>query len=642
MKKSTVLSFVLALLAGAFVSCQHLELPSHGEPKPEEGKSVSGEDIAVQMVKINKDSLTVINEYSAPLRAGIYPYDTAKVKEIIWSSLDERIVSVNDTGLVTGLSTGEGRIVAAYGQELADTCIVTVLKNIHVESVSLDMTEADLYLGSELQLVATVAPEDARIRDIVWSSDNEEIATVDQKGKVTPVKEGVVNISATSVEGSKTGSCKVTVKRVAVTGITLSKTTLSIAPGSTATLKATVAPADATYPEVTWKSSDANVAEVDANGRITGRSLGTATITATTVDGEFTADCAVTVEESTGTTTLTLTFDLSSCPASLASVQSKIPNGTYAFVDKNGDSYDFTIKKASSASSAVASYSSKGYLVINVSDYLGTPVIKNGKLKSFTFVQGAASNGKRKSAMTSETHEDALKAEYYDCADETMGTSIMTDTQNEAYTFTILDPQVEKSYYFVCAQSGIGLKSIQLTYEVEAPKQPINLHFDFTGPALPGWPTTDNRTPHVEGGTYCIYPLNGVDYEFVCADCGGASKDRVCWRPNQDLALLALHRYFGLPAISGYKLTKVVAHHNTSANANRKTGICNEIESGAFYPDDEGGHGYVTGGMPQSLSETDKDYTWELEGTVAGKRYYMYQMSSGAGFSYIELSYDPE
>ena len=80
-----------------------------------------------------------------------------------------------------------------------------------------------------------------------------------------------------------------------VTGVTVSPSTETVAVGSTATLTATVAPNDATHQEVNWTTSDADVATVDDAGVVTGVAAGTATITATTVDGSFTSSCTVTV-----------------------------------------------------------------------------------------------------------------------------------------------------------------------------------------------------------------------------------------------------------------------------------------------------------------------------------------------------------
>ena len=84
---------------------------------------------------------------------------------------------------------------------------------------------------------------------------------------------------------------------VAVTGVTLDKTSISLLVGDSETLTATVSPKDAANKKVTWKSSNAAIASVDANGKVTGVKAGEATITVTTEDGGKTATCKVTVSD---------------------------------------------------------------------------------------------------------------------------------------------------------------------------------------------------------------------------------------------------------------------------------------------------------------------------------------------------------
>ena len=84
---------------------------------------------------------------------------------------------------------------------------------------------------------------------------------------------------------------------VSVTGVTLNKTSTSIQVGGTETLTATVSHKDAANKKVTWKSSNAAIASVDANGKVTGVKAGEATITVTTEDGGKTATCKVTVSD---------------------------------------------------------------------------------------------------------------------------------------------------------------------------------------------------------------------------------------------------------------------------------------------------------------------------------------------------------
>ena len=84
---------------------------------------------------------------------------------------------------------------------------------------------------------------------------------------------------------------------VSVTGVTLNKATITLLVGDSETLTATVAPKDAANKKVAWKSSDAAIATVDANGKVTGVKAGEATITVTTEDGGKTATCKVTVSD---------------------------------------------------------------------------------------------------------------------------------------------------------------------------------------------------------------------------------------------------------------------------------------------------------------------------------------------------------
>lgn len=88
---------------------------------------------------------------------------------------------------------------------------------------------------------------------------------------------------------------------VPVTSVALDKTTATIKVGETVTLKATITPAEATNKNVNWSSSNPAVATVDGNGVVTGKAAGTATITVTTVDGNHTATCVVTVTTSGST-----------------------------------------------------------------------------------------------------------------------------------------------------------------------------------------------------------------------------------------------------------------------------------------------------------------------------------------------------
>jgi uncharacterized protein (TIGR02145 family) len=125
---------------------------------------------------------------------------------------------------------------------------------------------------------------------VTWTSSDNSIATVADDGVVSAVAAGAATITATA--GEQTATCAVTVTPVAVTGISLDKTTLPLTIGETYTLTATVSPDNATDKTVTWTSSDNSVANV-AGGVVTAVADGVATITATA--GGQTATCTVTV-----------------------------------------------------------------------------------------------------------------------------------------------------------------------------------------------------------------------------------------------------------------------------------------------------------------------------------------------------------
>ena len=167
-------------------------------------------------------------------------------------------------------------------------------KIVLVTDVKLDQHELELTVNTTATLKATVTPEDATDKSIVWTSSDEKVVTVDASGFVKAVAAGKAKIYAKHSE--VVDSCGVIVKEaaVAVTGVTLDKETLELETGATATLTATVAPTDATTKDVTWTSSDTKVVTV-VDGKVTAVAAGEATITVTTKDGSKTATCKVTV-----------------------------------------------------------------------------------------------------------------------------------------------------------------------------------------------------------------------------------------------------------------------------------------------------------------------------------------------------------
>ena len=248
--------------------------------------------IPVTGVSLNKTELTLPAGSTETLIATVTP-DNATNKNVTWSSSNPAVATVDSNGKVTAVSAGTATItVTTVDGGKTATCAVTV--TIPVTGVSLNKTELTLPAGSTETLIATITPADATNKNVTWSSSNTAVATVGNDGKVTAVSAGTATITVTTEDGGKTATCAVTVT-IPVTGVSLNKTELTLPAGGTETLIATVTPDDATDKSVTWSSSNPAVATVGNDGKVTAVSVGTATITVTTVDGGKTATCAVTV-----------------------------------------------------------------------------------------------------------------------------------------------------------------------------------------------------------------------------------------------------------------------------------------------------------------------------------------------------------
>ena len=252
--------------------------------------------VNTESVILDKTSLELAVGEAAQLTATVKP-DDATDKTVTWSSSDESVAKV-ENGKVTAVKSGKATVTAKCGGKTAE-CAVTV--TVPTGSVTLDKTTLELAEGETAQLTATVKPDDATDKTVVWTSSDESVAKV-VNGKVTALKSGTTTIAAKC--GGKTAECVVTVT-VPTGSVTLDKTTLELAVGETAQLTATVKPDYATDKTVIWTSSDESVAKVE-NGKVTAVKSGKATITANC--GGKTAECAVTVTVPVSSVTLDKTM----------------------------------------------------------------------------------------------------------------------------------------------------------------------------------------------------------------------------------------------------------------------------------------------------------------------------------------------
>ncbi len=172
---------------------------------------------------------------------------------------------------------------------------------IRVSSISVSPSSLTLTEGETGRFTATVSPADADDKTVTWKSSAADIVSVGGDGSVTALKPGEATVTVTTQDGGKTASAKVTVrsKTVAVTGVSLEKTSLTLTEETSETLTATVSPEDATDKSVKWSSDKPEIASVDGSGKVSALKEGKAVVTVTTVDGGKTASCEVTVSKKT-------------------------------------------------------------------------------------------------------------------------------------------------------------------------------------------------------------------------------------------------------------------------------------------------------------------------------------------------------
>jgi len=261
--------------------------------------TVTTTDVPVASVGVNPGSVTLAVGQTAQLAAT--PRDAGgnalSGRAVTWTTSAAAVATVNGSGLVTAQGTGTATITAtSEGQ--SGTASVTV-SAVPVASVSVSPSSLSLTVGQTGQLTATARDASGNAlsgRVVTWTTSAAGAATVNGSGLVTAQGAGTATITATS-EG-QSGTAAVTVSQVPVASVSVSPSSFSLSVGQTRQLTAT--PRDAngnvlTGRAVTWTTSAAGVATVNASGLVTAQGAGTATITATSEGQSGTAGATVLV-----------------------------------------------------------------------------------------------------------------------------------------------------------------------------------------------------------------------------------------------------------------------------------------------------------------------------------------------------------
>ncbi len=240
----------------------------------------------VEDIHLSAATLDLVVGDSYQLEANIEP----EIEEAIieWASNNEEVITVQD-GLLVAHKSGSADVTASCESVNA---VCTVIVTNPVQKVALSQNSATIVEGETLELKATIEPADADDTVVIWTSSDENIATVNN-GVVTAVSVGDAIITAECGELKSECTVSVVSKVISVEKVSLDKTNLTISKGGSATLKATVYPSDATEKNVVWKSSNTAIATVE-NGKIKAYNDGTAIIYA--IVGGKTVQCNISVK----------------------------------------------------------------------------------------------------------------------------------------------------------------------------------------------------------------------------------------------------------------------------------------------------------------------------------------------------------
>lgn len=264
----------------------------------EDGKVTASCKVSVALpaltgIEIDKKDVKVPVGEDVQLNVIMTP-SNAKPEEMAWASSDSSVAKVSSTGLVKTLKPGKVTIkVTSKSGQLTATSELTV-SAVLVQSISISGTYS-IIKGTTAKIVYSVSPSNATDKTVLFSSSNASIASVDASGNVSGLAEGESTITLSSKDGNATSKIVVKITPVRVVSITLNKTALSLLPGTSESLKATVLPANAGDKSISWKSSNSAIVTVDKDGLVRSISTGQATVTSTTVDGGFTAEATVQV-----------------------------------------------------------------------------------------------------------------------------------------------------------------------------------------------------------------------------------------------------------------------------------------------------------------------------------------------------------
>lgn len=246
-------------------------------------------------ISLNVTSTAIYKGNKFVLIPTVTPAD-ADNKAVTYTSSDPDIASVDANGIVTGLKGGKCIILATTVERgLVASCEVEVYE--FVTSIKIQGDTGNINYGESRMLSAEVTPDSATNTGVTWSSSNNGIIQITERGVVTAVGYGTASVIAMAADGSGVYDEVSFTCIKPVSSIQVSPSYVTMLEGRTVNVTATISPADATFQNIAWSSSDESIAYVDYNGAITGIKAGACYVYAKSTDGnDITATVKVTVK----------------------------------------------------------------------------------------------------------------------------------------------------------------------------------------------------------------------------------------------------------------------------------------------------------------------------------------------------------
>ena len=256
---------------------------------------VNVRDIDIKSITLNKSNFELNVGESVTLKYTINP--ERNLEDIVsWSSSNNKIAKVDSDGKVTGVNEGEALITIKSKNGVSSSSKVKV-KKIPVSSIKYNKKNTSLSISGSEVLTYTIFPFNATDKSVVFKSSDNNIVTVDNKGKIIGIKEGEAIITIETLDGLNKDSINVSVNKnvVNVNSLSLLPKNATLYVGENEYLVALVKPSYATNQNIKYESSNSNIVSVDSNGRIIAHKVGEVNIKATSLDDNYTAKSIIKV-----------------------------------------------------------------------------------------------------------------------------------------------------------------------------------------------------------------------------------------------------------------------------------------------------------------------------------------------------------